>query len=73
MDPQLSINNTLQDTATYIQMSKTNIDNYIRNNEYKKAFALTILVLERINADEKVEFVDYYSKQLNSMISSNVY
>ena len=56
----------------YIQMSKTNIDNYIRNNEYKKAFALTILVLERINANEKVEFVDYYSKQLNSIISSYV-
>ena len=72
MDPQIAVNNTLQATATYIKMSKTNIDKYISNNEYKKAFALTILVLERINADEKVEFIDYYSKQLTSIISGNV-
>lgn len=46
----------------YIQMSKTNIDTYIYNNDYKKAFALLIMVLERLHNDEKVEFIDYYSK-----------
>jgi hypothetical protein len=48
----------------YIQMTKTNIDTFICNNEYKKAFALLIMVLERLDNDEKVEFIDYYSKKL---------
>lgn len=48
----------------YIQMSKTNIDNYIYNFEYRKAFSLLIMVLERLDNNEKVEFIDYYSKKL---------
>ena len=48
----------------YISNSRINIDNYIANNEYKKAFYLLILVLERLDNNEKIEFIDYYSKKL---------
>ena len=45
-------------------MSKTNIDKAIYNMDYKKAFMHLIMVLERLDNDEKVEFIDYYSKNL---------
>ena len=56
-----------ENTEIYIQMSKTNIDNYISKNEYRKAFLLLITVLERLDNDDKVEFIDYYSKRLNNI------
>ena len=54
-----------ENTKIYIQMSKANIDKFIYNYQYKKAFALLIMVLERLNNDEKIEFINYYSKNLN--------
>jgi hypothetical protein len=48
----------------YIKMSKTNINNCISDNNYKNAFTLLILVLERLDNNEKIEFIDYYSKNL---------
>ena len=55
-------NNTL-----YIQDSKKKIDKYIYTNEYKKAFVLLLIVLERLENNEKIEFMDYYIKKLNSL------
>ena len=52
----------------YIQKSKLNIDNFILKKEFQKAFTLLILVLERLNDTEKVEFIDYYSKNLIDLI-----
>jgi len=57
-------------TKIYIQMSKTNIDKFIYNYEYLKAFALLIMVLERLNNDEKIEFINYYSKKLNDLFGN---
>lgn len=57
-----------EDTQKYISESKVNIDNYIRKNEYTKAFWLLILFLERLDGQEKAHVIDYYSnnmKQLN--------
>ncbi len=51
----------------YISVSKLNIDNFIRKKEYRKAFGLFILVLERLNHTEKAEMVDYYSKNMESL------
>jgi hypothetical protein len=56
------------DINIYILRSKINIDNHIRNNDYKKAFLLLILVLERLNDNEKIEFIDYYSEKLSNSI-----
>ncbi len=38
----------------YKEMSKTNIDNFIVKNDYRKALSLLILVLERLDNNEKV-------------------
>lgn len=54
--PQTQENNN----KIYIQRSKTNIDAFIHKNDYKKAFALLVMVLERLDNDSKVEFIDYY-------------
>ena len=51
----------------YISGSKLNIDNYIRKNEYKKAFGLLILFLERLDGEEKTEVINYYSKNMQSL------
>lgn len=48
----------------YISKSKLNIDNFMRKNEYKKAFGLLILFLERLDGEEKAEVVNYYSKNM---------
>jgi hypothetical protein len=48
----------------YIACSKLNIDNFIRRNEYRKAFGLFILFLERLDDKEKADVIDYYSKNM---------
>ena len=58
---------TKEDIEKYISGSKLNIDNYIRKNEYRKAFGLLILFLERLNSEEKVLVIDYYSKNMNQL------
>ena len=55
---------TSEDIKKYISGSKLNIDNYIRKNEYKKAFGLLILFLERLDGEEKAHVIDYYSKNM---------
>ena len=45
------------DNDQYIIDSKKNIDNYIKNNDFKKGFGLLILVLERLNDIEKKEII----------------
>jgi hypothetical protein len=47
----------------YVKMSKDNIDSAIRINEYKKAFSLLIMVLARLDNDEKVQMIDYYNNK----------
>ena len=53
-----------EDIEMYISGSKRNIDNYISKHEYRKAFKLLILFLERLNNKEKAEVIGYYSKNL---------
>lgn len=55
---------TIKDVDQYISGSKQNIDNFLRKNEYRKAFGLLILFLERLDGKEKTEVVDYYSKNM---------
>jgi hypothetical protein len=59
-------NNNLEEDI-YISGSKLNIDNFMRKNEYRKAFGLLILFLERLNDTEKTEIVDYYSKNMQKL------
>lgn len=55
---------TSENVEKYISGSKLNIDNFIRKNEYRKAFGLLILFLERLDDKEKVEVIEYYSKNM---------
>lgn len=59
----------------YISGSKQNIDSFINKNEYRKAFGLLIMVLERLDdGNQKNEFIDYYSKNMEKMgIFKNVF
>lgn len=57
----------LTNSNIYISNSRKNINSYITKNEYKKAFGLLILVLERLDEGEKNEFIDYYSKNMLNM------
>jgi len=50
----------------YVIDSKKNIDSFMRKNEFRRAFGLLIAVLGRLNNDEKIEFIDYYSKKISS-------
>jgi len=52
---------TSEDTDKYISCSKVNIDNYIHKNDYRKAFWLLILFLERLDGEKKTQVIDYYS------------
>jgi hypothetical protein len=48
----------------YILGSIKNIDSFINQNEYRKAFGLLIAVLERLDdGNQKNEVIDYYSKK----------
>ena len=52
--------------------SKQTIDNYIRNNDYRAAFSLLIVILERLDNDEKKEFIEYYRRTMKPYdISTN--
>jgi hypothetical protein len=52
----------------YILGSKQTIDGFINKNEYRKAFGLLIMVLERLDdGAQKNEFIDYYSKNMEKM------
>ena len=55
---------TSEDVEKYISCSKVNIDNYILKKEYRKAFGLLILFLERLDGEEKTQVIDYYSKNM---------
>ena len=64
----LSMEMSKEDNAKiYILKSKQSIDTYINRNEFRKAFGLLILVLERLDENEKNEFIDYYSKNMENM------
>jgi hypothetical protein len=50
--------------SLYIESSKSSIDIFIRKKEYLNAFFLLLLVLERLDNNEKSEFIYYYRKNL---------
>jgi hypothetical protein len=54
--------------AMYISGSKKNIDDFIERNNYKAAFGLLIVFLERLEDNEKKEVIDYYSKNLQKIM-----
>jgi hypothetical protein len=53
----------------YIEKSKENINQALYMGDFKKAYGLTILVLERLSEKDKAEFVKYYSKRLENIMA----
>jgi hypothetical protein len=46
----------------------------MRKNEYRKAFGLLILFLERLNDTEKTSVIDYYSKNMQNLgVFNNIF
>ena len=58
---------TRESVDKYIKGSIVNVDNYIRKNEYKKAFGLLILFLEKLDGEKKTHVIDYYSKNMQQL------
>jgi intergrase/recombinase len=56
-----------EEIETYISLSKRNIDNYMRKREYRKAFGILIMFLERLDDIEIRQVVDYYSKNMQDL------
>jgi hypothetical protein len=51
----------------YIATTRMNLDRLLNKKEYKRAFALLILVLERLDdGKQKNDFINYYSKHMKS-------
>ena len=44
-----------------------NIDDFINKNNYKDAFLLLVLSLEKLNEKEKQEFTEYYCKKVDDL------
>jgi hypothetical protein len=58
----------------YILESRKNIDNFINKHEFRRAFGMLILVLERLDDNQKNEFIDYYSKNMEKLgIFNNIF
>lgn len=49
-----------EDRLEYIKLSKRNIDTLVYMKDYRRSIMLLILVLERLDENEKKEFIDYY-------------
>ena len=58
------MDNIDQNNIEYINDSKKNIDKFIYKRNYRKAFGLLILVLENLDENDKIMFIDYYSKKI---------
>lgn len=58
---------TRENEEKYISISKQNIDKLLTTYEYRKAFGLLILVLERLDDKEKVDVIHYYSKNMKQL------
>ena len=58
---------TRENEEKYISISKQNIDNFLTRYDYRKAFWLLILFLERLDDKDKVDVIDYYSKNMKQL------
>ena len=48
----------------YIIKSKQQINNYLYENDYQKAFNMLILVLETIDKENIYDFIEYYNDRI---------
>ena len=58
---------TNDDQLHYILISKNRINAFMRKKEYRKAFGMLILVIERLDETERVQFINYYSRNMQHL------
>jgi hypothetical protein len=58
---------TTDQYTLYISSSIQNINKLISRNDYRKAFGLLILFLERLEEQDKKDVIQYYSIHLREM------
>ena len=54
----------------FIHTAKISIDECLYKKDFKYAFLLLISTLEKLDDNEKVEFINYYNKKSNSLYCS---
>jgi hypothetical protein len=54
----------------FIQTAKISIDECLNKKDFKYAFLLLIYTLEKLDDNEKVEFINYYNKKSNRLYCS---
>ena len=57
---------TTYDNDMFIKTSIKNIDNFIEKNQYKNAFNLLILFLERLNNEDTKTVISYYDGKISA-------
>lgn len=55
----------------YFEKSKKNIEELIGANDFRKAFALFLLVLDRLNNDERNDFISYFHSRFDIYFSNS--
>ena len=57
------------DQELYIELSRKKINNYLYTHNYRSAFLAFVLVLERLDSNQKNKFINYYSDNLLTFMS----
>ena len=58
---------TNDEYSHYISISKNSINAFMRKKEYHKAFGILILVIERLDEPDRVQFINYYSRNMQHL------
>ena len=53
-----------EDTMMYIYFSKNRIDELILKNDYESAFHYLIIVLRRLDNNDRNNFIEYYNNKI---------
>lgn len=54
----------VNDNEIFIKTSMQNIDSFINKNQYKNAFKLLILFLDRLNNEDTKKVISYYDGKI---------
>lgn len=58
---------TNDEYSHYISISKNRINAFMRKKEYRQAFGMLILVIERLDEPDRVQFINYYSRNMQHL------
>jgi hypothetical protein len=62
--------NEIKENLTNLTHSKKNIDTFLEKKQYKTAFSLLILVLRRLDENQKIELLDHYIQKIDDWLKN---